>query len=564
MGTSLLTPNEARRAIHVDFEGNTDSDPTLLGILYTPDPDEHTQFPAADVIEQWILERAFDGSADESGSPTGAIDLLSLALKIIAMAKREKRRIVSWSQHDFALIMKALGPRTKGKRAFAALYRDAKVTSEAWSRAWASNERPDVHALSHYLRYVEYEVPAQFGPGLTGDSLREIRASLETHKHNWQRLTTRKRDRSHAVLMHNRHDLLGMKAVVEQATASLHTRGVRDLLHLLEESGLCTKPFCTTCGSLAGKRASLSQFVAGSSLRDMLTGITTTELEGRAINAYWLVELLHQLPKTGVRVVLRAWAKAGILSSIDLTASLVARECVFRLAPRSVRSAMRDVLRQEALKHSAKWTRKILIEHFDGELAPDDPVRVYYADDVAERLAISEANAAREARLADDRNRVAAFQELAQVRQVELVCTSPEYTHYLPACIGAMSAEQAVALPRPLQYAPQRRLRNNRSVAGRRIKAVLHMRNANEIVAQRATLEGVLAALPLIDQLRAVVDSALPVGRFSTRIAESGLAVVSALPDALRNQLAIRLRLQQKGSWAKLRRAAQTCCAPES
>ncbi len=87
---SLLTPIEAKRAIYIDFEGNTDTKPTLLGILYTPDPDKHTPFPAH-VLRQWILESAFNGSVDGSKSPTGAVDLLPFALKLIDRAKREKR-----------------------------------------------------------------------------------------------------------------------------------------------------------------------------------------------------------------------------------------------------------------------------------------------------------------------------------------------------------------------------------------------------------------------------------------------------------------------------------------
>lgn len=137
------------------------------------------------------------------------------------------------------------------------------------------------------------------------------------------------------------------------------------------------------------------------------------------------------------------------------------------------------------------------------------------------------------------------------------MCNSSGHTDLIHVCIALMSVEQAVALPRTLRQALQRRLRNNRSVAGKRIKVALHVLNANEIMVQRTTLETDLAALSPIDQLRAVVDSPLPVGRFSPRIAESGLAIVSALPDVLRHQLALRLRLQRKDAWARLRRAVQ-------
>jgi len=413
---SLLTPNEAQRAIYIDFEGNTDIKPTLLGILYAPDPDEHTPFPA-DVLEQWILEPAFHGSVEGSKSPTGAVDLLPFALKLIDRAKREKRRIVSWSHHDLDLIMDALGPRKKAKRTLEVLYRDAKRAGEAWSHSWPLAERPAVHALTHYLQRVGYEVPAPFGTGRTGDSLRDIRKSLETHLHNWQRLTTRKRERFYAFLMHNRHDLLGMRAVAKQATAYLHGRGTRELLNFLEGVGMCTKPFCTTCGSLARKGDSLKQFVAGGNLRVMLPGITTRDLRRQSINVDWLVELIHQLPKASVRVVLRAWATAGVLSRLDLTMKLVSDERVFRLAPRNVRSELRNALREEALQPSARHTRRILFEHFDKELAPDDPVRIAYTEEMAETKVISGASydscSANEARLADMRIRATALTELS-------------------------------------------------------------------------------------------------------------------------------------------------------
>ncbi len=560
MPSPLLTPNEAQRAIYIDFEGNTDTKPTLLGILYKPEADKHAEFPV-DVVEQWVLEPAFYGSVDGSGAPTGSVELLRRALELIAFAKKQKRRIVSWSQHDFTLIMDALVTRPRAQRTFKALYRDAKRTGEAWSKSWPSDERPEVQALTHYLKRVGYEVPAQFGPGLTGESLRVIRKSLETHQHNWQRLTRLQRERFHAVLMHNRHDLLGMRAVVEHATTDLQRRGTRELLRFLDDVGTCTKPICTTCGSLEEKRSRLRQFVAGGSVRDMLTGITKSDLRRRSLNLDWLVELLRQLPKGGVRVVLRAWKSAGVLGSFDLSVKLVSDERVLSLAPRTVRNALRDVLREEALRTSAEWIRNILFAHFDDHLASDDPVRIAHAAALAESLVRREADSARNAvlyaRLADDRNRAETFQNLSQEQQVELVCNSPVHAALLHDCISKMSVEQAVALPRTFRYTLQRRLHKNRSVAGKRIKGALHTLNAEKIMRQRETLEQGIAALPLIDQLQTVADSPLPVGRFSLRIAESGLAIVSALPDVLQRQLVLRLRPQHKDAWAALRRAVE-------
>jgi len=48
IGRSILTPAEAQRALYVDFEGNKDRDPTLLGALVD------VQGP-----EFWIVEEAF-------------------------------------------------------------------------------------------------------------------------------------------------------------------------------------------------------------------------------------------------------------------------------------------------------------------------------------------------------------------------------------------------------------------------------------------------------------------------------------------------------------------------
>lgn len=407
----FLTPNEARRAIYIDLDGNFYRPSTLLGILYAF---EHADGSSADfdVVEQWVLEPSFRGSVGVEPSVTGRANLASLVRKLIAQATREQRRIVSWDLNDFDLIMTALGTRKRATRAFTALYRYAEWTAEVWAQSWNNGERFWEHSLLRYMERIGYNVPADHAVHLTGDALGTIRKTLELRGRNWQKLTERDRTKFRAALTHSRHNLLGGRAVATHAMSFLYSRGKSDLLSLLKEVGLCTKTFCSTCGPVISKRQRLQEFVeSGANVSDMLIEINARELDGEFINGKWLVELLHPLPTSQIGLILRTWAKAGVLRCLDLADYVVSDLHVMQQASPSVRRAILDALRERALEPSEWVGREILLEQFGREITADDPIRVAYANDPKIERARRATYAAHLARIAKDRARGAAREQ---------------------------------------------------------------------------------------------------------------------------------------------------------
>jgi len=220
----VLTKAEAARAMYVDFEGNTDTSPTLLGVLYRRDGHGDDEV-STDVVEQWVVEPAFFGAVDDQpGSPTGASDLTELAVNIVRKAKRDSRRIVSWSMHDVQKFEQSLGARRRMPQALKHRHRNAIRTAETWAKAMGLADGFERNTQATYMRLVGYTVPDTAGAGTTGDSLREIRAMLETRENDWAQLTPNKRERFARVLEHNWHDLHGMRAVVMRAAGELDVR----------------------------------------------------------------------------------------------------------------------------------------------------------------------------------------------------------------------------------------------------------------------------------------------------------------------------------------------------
>ena len=84
-GSRFLSPEESRNAIWVDFEGNMDRDPTLLGVLVDGD------------ISLWIVEEPFTTCARSRRAKATFKDLAALARGLVERSASEDRLIVARS-----------------------------------------------------------------------------------------------------------------------------------------------------------------------------------------------------------------------------------------------------------------------------------------------------------------------------------------------------------------------------------------------------------------------------------------------------------------------------------
>jgi hypothetical protein len=71
------------------------------------------------------------------------------------------------------------------------------------------------------MKLIGYSVPATHGPGNTGARISYIRERLPSRGGNFCRLTPTTKSKWTNVLQHNRHDCVGMRAVVMRAAADL-------------------------------------------------------------------------------------------------------------------------------------------------------------------------------------------------------------------------------------------------------------------------------------------------------------------------------------------------------
>lgn len=220
----IITPEQARRAFYVDFEGRKATPDMLLGVLwqrYRKGPPSLRHYlvdprlaPIAECIEvdAEIAEQEWEVKETRS-----AVE------DILRLARRQKRLIVAWSQHDFGVIANGQ-PLSRFQRVYLVrLYRDGKETARKWvNRGVAGMRLPPgkKHALDRYQRMIGYDVPEEFGLGKTGENLGKLVEALEK-RGSWDALTDRQQERAREVVGHNFCDLEGMREIVIRAAEEL-------------------------------------------------------------------------------------------------------------------------------------------------------------------------------------------------------------------------------------------------------------------------------------------------------------------------------------------------------
>jgi hypothetical protein len=94
----ILTADEIRRAIFVDYEGSKDKPPTLIGYMIDNE------------IRAAIIERCFDNCKKWwKAKHAVPADHKEIVMRLLHRSSRENRVLVSWSEHDYKLMCAVLG-----------------------------------------------------------------------------------------------------------------------------------------------------------------------------------------------------------------------------------------------------------------------------------------------------------------------------------------------------------------------------------------------------------------------------------------------------------------------
>ncbi len=196
-----LSPEDARRALYIDFEGNKDKPPALLGCT------RRSSVQSKLSVWQAITDPTFGSlaTADE-------LELLTLAdavERILQRAERKHRRIVAWSTHEHDVIRKHCPEHLER---FELLFLNAKLLAERWRSKCHAGNRPSTNKLAAYFELIGYQVPERAGPGQVGDTLKSLSKSFSLGK-TASDLTENQSRRWADLRDHNRHDCTGMRQI---------------------------------------------------------------------------------------------------------------------------------------------------------------------------------------------------------------------------------------------------------------------------------------------------------------------------------------------------------------
>jgi hypothetical protein len=206
-GFKRLSTTDALRALYIDFEGEKDKSPILLGVLRRPGIGS-TPFVHQDVVD-----------ATFASLGVSEISLRDAVGKAVLRAERGDRRIVSWSQHDLGVVRTLRDDDPELVARFEGRYANALSVAKRWRNRCYGGVKPARGHLADYLALIGYPVPEEAAPGNVGETIRVLRHRLE----RGLPLTLAQQERWGRLVEHNRHDCAGMRRVCLLATRELET-----------------------------------------------------------------------------------------------------------------------------------------------------------------------------------------------------------------------------------------------------------------------------------------------------------------------------------------------------
>ena len=195
-----LAPEHASRALYVDFEGQKDKPPVLLGCA------NHVGRAPKPWVWQAITDPLFKPLAEAK------VELLELPLaveRILARAESKDRLIVAWSEHELNVVNDYCPEKLDR---FQSRFVNARAFAVRWRNKCHAGKKPPTNTLADYLALIGYEVSERAGPGLAGEHDKIVRKALEKGR-GIQGLTAHQLRRWDDLREHNLHDCAGMRRV---------------------------------------------------------------------------------------------------------------------------------------------------------------------------------------------------------------------------------------------------------------------------------------------------------------------------------------------------------------
>jgi hypothetical protein len=201
-----ISPDEAGQALYIDFEGETDKAPVLLGCARRPGRGPN----------KWVWQAVTDPLFEPLARADG-IELLPLPdaiERILQRAEARNCRLVAWSRHELDIVEEHCPEKLER---FAVRYVNARAVAVRWRNKCHAGRKPETNTLADYLALIGYEVPGTAGPGHVGETIKRVRKSLLKGQ-GVAGLTADQLHRWRDLLEHNLHDCAGMREVCLQAS----------------------------------------------------------------------------------------------------------------------------------------------------------------------------------------------------------------------------------------------------------------------------------------------------------------------------------------------------------
>ncbi|MGZ5424319.1 MAG: hypothetical protein ACXW2V_06825 [Candidatus Aminicenantales bacterium] len=199
-----LTPEEAERAIYIDFEGFLTEEPSFIGVSIDSE------------FYQIVFDPALQLAAEAKHKRVGSGKLLTREL--LERAVKEDRRIVAFTQCEKQICKRFyqidLSP----------VYVDARSILKKWVDKTHPGLDPRPKSLKEYLRLIGYKRPTCLGEKQAARRIRAVR-DMGLKKGSYEALTSVVKAKWTKVLEYNRIDVEGMRELCMKAVRGSSPKG---------------------------------------------------------------------------------------------------------------------------------------------------------------------------------------------------------------------------------------------------------------------------------------------------------------------------------------------------
>lgn len=197
-----VSPDEAFRAVYVDFEGFKGEAPVLVGRLVEYD------------FEQKVVDQRFYPVTYPSGCKFKEFG--ELIEETVSRCRDESRVLIGFTRHEVNKIEEYTEVDVRP------IYKDAHKVAKRWINR-LHREQVSEWTFDEFMAFMGYSKPPHFGDAKTTHRLRSVLNGLEAkYKETYEDLTPVQKAKWTKLLDYNRIDCLGMRDLVLRAASEIH------------------------------------------------------------------------------------------------------------------------------------------------------------------------------------------------------------------------------------------------------------------------------------------------------------------------------------------------------